>query len=144
MTLCNGQALAGAHIPTLVPLRGNREAAAERLDATTLRAVTRASITGAGRLVVIDSAPDASPGQGTEPNGILGRLAAGKAARSTGLGRLLVDAIEQREAERWLAAVELHALTHARSFYQQLSYAAYGDLFSEAGIEHISTRKELR
>jgi predicted GNAT family N-acyltransferase len=65
-----------------------------------------------------------------------------KAARGTGLGRLLVDAIEQRETERWLAAAELHAQTHARSFYQQLGYAAYGDLFSEAGIEHISMRKE--
>ena len=46
MTLSNGQALAGAHIPALVPLRESREAAAERLDATTLRAVRRASITG--------------------------------------------------------------------------------------------------
>ena len=46
MTLSNGQALVGAHIPTLVPLRENRGAAAERLDATTLRAVRRASITG--------------------------------------------------------------------------------------------------
>jgi hypothetical protein len=46
MTLSKGQALAGAHIPTLVPLRGNRGAAAERLDATTLCAVRRASITG--------------------------------------------------------------------------------------------------
>jgi hypothetical protein len=36
MTLSNGQALAGAHIPTLVPLRESREAAAERLDASTL------------------------------------------------------------------------------------------------------------
>jgi predicted GNAT family N-acyltransferase len=67
-----------------------------------------------------------------------------KAARGTGLGRLLVDAIEQREAERWLAAVELHAQTHARSFYQQLGYTAHGDLFSEAGTEHISMRKELQ
>jgi predicted GNAT family N-acyltransferase len=122
MTLSKGQALVGAHIPTLVPLRENREAAAERLDATTLRAVRRASITG---IFVTAKSGD-------------------KAARGTGLGRLLVDAIEQREAERWLAGVELHAQTHARSFYQQLGYAAYGDLFSEAGIEHISMRKELQ
>jgi predicted GNAT family N-acyltransferase len=67
-----------------------------------------------------------------------------KAARGTGLGRLLADATGQREAERRLAAVELHAQTHPRSFCQQLGYAACGDLFSEAGIEHISMRKELR
>ncbi len=41
-------------------------------------------------------------------------------------------------------AVDLHGQTHARGFYQQLGYAAYGELFSEAGIEHISTRKELQ
>jgi hypothetical protein len=45
MTLPKGQALAAAHIPALVPLRGNRGAAAERPDAPTLRAVRRASIT---------------------------------------------------------------------------------------------------
>jgi hypothetical protein len=46
MTLSSGQAPARAHTPALVPLRENREAAAERLGATTLRAVRRASITG--------------------------------------------------------------------------------------------------
>ena len=98
---------------------------------------------GAGRLVVTGSAPgDAGPE--TRPTGVLGRLAVGKAARGRGLGKLLVHAIEQRAAERGLAAVELHAQAHARGFYQQLGYAAYGDLFSEAGIEHISMRKQLQ
>jgi len=98
---------------------------------------------GAGRLVIIGSAPNAGLGQGTKATGILGRLAVGKDARGIGLGKLLVQAIEQRAAECGLAAVELHAQTHARGFYQQLGYVAYGDLFSEAGIEHISMRKEL-
>src|SRR5487761_822932 len=95
---------------------------------------------GAGRLVITGSLPDARPGQGTEATGILGRLAVGKAARGMGVGKLLVHAIEQRAAERGLSAVELHAQAHARGFYQQLGYAAYGASFSEAGIEHISMR----
>jgi hypothetical protein len=37
MTLSSGQAPARAHTPALVPLRENREAAAERLGTTTLR-----------------------------------------------------------------------------------------------------------
>jgi hypothetical protein len=45
MTLSNGQALVGAY-PYAGSSPGNREAAAERLDATTLRAIRRASITG--------------------------------------------------------------------------------------------------
>lgn len=56
---------------------------------------------------------------------------------------MLVHAIEQRAVECGLAAVELHAQTHACGFYQRLGYAASGDPFSEAGIEHISMCKEL-
>ena len=99
---------------------------------------------GAGRLVITGPAPDGGTGRETRPTGVLGRLAVGKAARGRGLGKLLVHAIEQRAAERGLAAVELHAQAHARGFYQQLGYAAYGDLFSEAGIEHIGMRKQLQ
>jgi hypothetical protein len=43
MTLSNGQALAGAHIPRLIPLR---ETVKLSPNATTLRAVRRASIGG--------------------------------------------------------------------------------------------------
>jgi hypothetical protein len=43
MTLSNGQALVGAHIPTLAPLR---ETAKLSPNATTLRAIRRASISG--------------------------------------------------------------------------------------------------
>lgn len=99
---------------------------------------------GAGRLVITGSAPDDGTGQDARATGVLGRLAVGKAARGRGLGKLLVHAIEQRAAECGLAAVELHAQAHARGFYQQLGYAAHGGLFSEAGIEHISMRKELQ
>jgi predicted GNAT family N-acyltransferase len=99
---------------------------------------------GAGRLVVAGSVPGADPGREPKATGVLGRLAVGKAARGIGLGKLLVHAIEQRAAERGLAAVELHAQAHARGFYQQLGYAAYGGSFSEAGIEHINMRKKLQ
>ena len=43
MALSNGQALVGAHIPTLAPLR---ETAKLSPNATTLRAIRRASISG--------------------------------------------------------------------------------------------------
>ena len=45
MTVSNGQALAGAHIPTLVPLRETAKLLPP--NASTLRAIRRASITGA-------------------------------------------------------------------------------------------------
>jgi hypothetical protein len=43
MTVSNGQALVGAHIPTLVPLRETVKLAP---NASTLRAIRQASITG--------------------------------------------------------------------------------------------------
>jgi predicted GNAT family N-acyltransferase len=98
---------------------------------------------GAGRMIVIGVEPGAGPGRAMTGTGLLGRLAVDKAARGMGLGRLLVRAIEQRAAERGLAAVELHAQTGACGFYQQLGYVPYGDLFFEDGIEHISMRKKL-
>jgi GNAT superfamily N-acetyltransferase len=49
--------------------------------------------------------------------GVLGRLAVEKAARGTGLGKLLVREIERRAMGRGLAVIELHAQTHARRFY---------------------------
>ena len=98
---------------------------------------------GAGRLTVTVCEPATGPGQGMKGTGVLGRLAVDKAARGRGVGKLLVRSIEQRAAERGLAAVELHAQTHACGFYQQLGYASYGDLFVEDGIEHVSMRKEL-
>jgi predicted GNAT family N-acyltransferase len=75
---------------------------------------------------------------------VLGRLAVDRAVRGMGLGKLLVHAIEQRAAQRGLAAIELHAQAHACGFYDQLGYEPYGNLFVEAGIEHISMRKELQ
>ena len=94
---------------------------------------------GAGRLII-----GTGPAQEMKSVGVLGRLAVDRAVRGMGLGKLLVHAIEQRAAQRGLAAVELHAQAHARGFYDQLGYAPYGDLFFEAGIEHISMRKELQ
>jgi len=98
---------------------------------------------GAGRLIVVDLEPGAGPGQATKGTGVLGRLAVSKAARGFGLGKLLVHTIEQRAAERGLAAVELHAQVHACGFYKQLGYVSCGEGFLEAGIDHITMRKEL-
>ena len=86
---------------------------------------------GTGRLVVHGD------------TGVLGRLAVLPAGRGLHLGVALVGAIEDRARARGLAAVELHAQTHARGFYEALGYAAYGPEFLEAGIPHVSMRKPL-
>ncbi len=65
-------------------------------------------------------------------------------ARGTGTGAALVRAAEERARERGLAAIELHAQTHALGFYRKLGYTAYGAEFLDAGISHRHMRKELR
>jgi predicted GNAT family N-acyltransferase len=74
---------------------------------------------------------------------VLGRLAVRKQARGTGLGVLLVQAVEQRARERGLTSVVLHSQTEAAGFYARLGYEAYGPEEMEVGIPHIWMRKTL-
>ncbi|MEU9705868.1 GNAT family N-acetyltransferase [Streptomyces sp. NPDC047981] len=75
--------------------------------------------------------------------GSLGRLAVAKAARGLGVGAALVRAIEDAARERGLAAVDLHAQTHALGFYERLGYEVYGPEFPDAGIPHRAMRRAL-
>ncbi|MET9291715.1 GNAT family N-acetyltransferase [Streptomyces sp. NPDC003077] len=75
---------------------------------------------------------------------VLGRLAVGKAARGTGLGALLVRAVEDEARRLGLTSVYLEAQTHALGFYERLGYAAYGPEFDEgSGIPHRAMRRSL-
>lgn len=90
---------------------------------------------GAGRLVV------EPPGfEGVDPAlgevAHLGRLAVSLEVRGTGLGAVLVRAIEARARERGLRVMYLGAQTHAVPFYERLGYGAHGAVFDDAGIPH--------
>ncbi|MCX4822461.1 GNAT family N-acetyltransferase [Streptomyces sp. NBC_01142] len=96
---------------------------------------------GTGRLLY---GPDAAGRTGGDRTvGSLGRLAVSKAARGLGVGVALVRGIEEAARERGLAAVDLHAQTHALGFYERLGYGAYGAEFSDAGMPHRAMRKML-
>jgi predicted GNAT family N-acyltransferase len=75
--------------------------------------------------------------------GSLGRLAVAGQARGLGVGVALVRAIEDAARARGLAAVDLHAQTHALGFYERLGYEAYGPEYLEAGIPHQGMRRSL-
>ncbi|MGW1213018.1 GNAT family N-acetyltransferase [Streptomyces sp. NPDC002499] len=75
--------------------------------------------------------------------GSLGRLAVTKDARGLGVGVALVRAIEDAARAWGLAAVDLHAQTHALGFYERLGYEAYGPEYPEAGIPHRAMRRAL-
>lgn len=96
---------------------------------------------GTGRLL---HGEDATGRTGADASvGSLGRLAVTGDARGLGVGAALVRAIEEAARERGLAAVDLHAQTHALGFYERLGYAAYGGEFPDAGMPHRAMRRAL-
>ncbi|WP_425276341.1 GNAT family N-acetyltransferase [Streptomyces carpinensis] len=96
---------------------------------------------GTGRLLHGEAA--AAKTGGDPAVGSLGRLAVTEKARGLGVGAALVRAIEDAARERGLAAVDLHAQTHALGFYERLGYEAYGPEFPDAGIPHRAMRRSL-
>ncbi|MFJ8080583.1 GNAT family N-acetyltransferase [Streptomyces sp. NPDC096205] len=96
---------------------------------------------GTGRLLHGEAAADKTGGDASV--GSLGRLAVTQEARGLGVGVALVRAIEDAARARGLAAVDLHAQTHALGFYERLGYEAYGPEYLEAGIPHRAMRRAL-
>jgi predicted GNAT family N-acyltransferase len=97
---------------------------------------------GTGRLLHGEAAAEKTDGDLTV--GSLGRLAVTRDARGLGVGAALVRAIEDAAHARGLAAVDLHAQSHALEFYERLGYEAYGPEYPEAGIPHRAMRRALR
>ncbi|MFF0202987.1 GNAT family N-acetyltransferase [Streptomyces sp. NPDC005017] len=96
---------------------------------------------GTGRLLYGEGAAEKTGGDLTL--GSLGRLAVTREARGLGVGVALVRAIEDAARARGLAAVDLHAQTHALGFYERLGYEPYGPEYLEAGIAHRAMRRAL-
>ncbi|MEU5318109.1 GNAT family N-acetyltransferase [Streptomyces sp. NPDC021056] len=96
---------------------------------------------GTGRLLHGAAAADKVGGDLTL--GSLGRLAVTQEARGLGIGVALVRAIEDAARALGLAAVDLHAQTHALGFYERLGYEAYGPEYLEAGMAHRGMRRAL-
>ncbi|QRG66013.1 GNAT family N-acetyltransferase [Brevibacillus choshinensis] len=72
------------------------------------------------------------------------RVAVNKTERGTGLGRQIMLEMEDVARKQNFETLKLNAQTHARRFYEKLGYEPHGDVFDEAGIEHIAMVKSLR
>lgn len=71
------------------------------------------------------------------------RVAVLESRREDGVGRAVMDAVEERARVEGLESLKLHSQTHAAGFYRSLGYERYGDEFEEAGIPHVAMRKSL-
>jgi len=78
------------------------------------------------------------------PSATIGRMAISESVRGQGVGAAVLECLEERARSRGFAVVELHAQLHAAGFYDKAGYTPYGEVYLEAGIEHLSMRKELQ
>lgn len=69
------------------------------------------------------------------------RVAVMKPYRGNGIGKLLMQALEEEARRKNATSIQLHAQIQAQQFYERLGYKAYGDLFFDADIEHIAMKK---
>ena len=63
--------------------------------------------------------------------------------RGTGLGFLLMNAIETHAKELSLKGTKLNAQISAVGFYEKLGYKIISDQFMDAGIPHVTMTKNL-
>jgi predicted GNAT family N-acyltransferase len=74
----------------------------------------------------------------------IGRVAVCRPRRGSGIGKLLIAAIEGTPDLAHVHNFLLDAQTHAVQFYARLEYAAYGEGFMDAGIPHRHMKKRNR
>ncbi len=73
----------------------------------------------------------------------IGRMAVSKPLRGGSLGRMVVNALIDAARQRGDNEVILHAQCSAEGFYRRLGFKAQGDVFQDAGIDHIEMRLKL-
>jgi predicted GNAT family N-acyltransferase len=78
-----------------------------------------------------------------EGNCKLERMAVESRVRGLGVGGRLLAGAEAIASERGAATMVLNAQTRARDFYAANGYTPEGELFMEAGIEHVRMTKPL-
>lgn len=71
------------------------------------------------------------------------RVAVLESRREEGVGRALMETLEERADALGFATLKLHSQTRAAEFYRGLGYEQRGDEFEEAGIPHVEMRKSL-
>ena len=79
----------------------------------------------------------------------VGRVAVTAAARGTGTGALLMQAVEQialteHAGPDGTVTSLLSAQVQAIGFYERVGYEVYGPVYLDAGIDHRDARKVLR
>lgn len=73
----------------------------------------------------------------------LGRMAVSRTRRGLGLARALITEAETRARALGAKRMVLAAQLNAQALYDRAGYDTYGDVFLDAGIEHVMMAKTL-
>jgi predicted GNAT family N-acyltransferase len=71
------------------------------------------------------------------------RLAVRHWARRRRIAATLLEAADAEARRGRARRLVLHAQTYAQALYEQAGYVTRGNVFREAGIEHVAMEKEL-
>ena len=78
-----------------------------------------------------------------EEYGKLERICLLEEYRKLGLGKVIVQALEEIAKEKGIKKVKLHGQTHAEGFYHNLGYETASEIFMEDGIPHVLMTKQF-
>jgi predicted GNAT family N-acyltransferase len=71
------------------------------------------------------------------------RMAVLREYRGQGVGRAILETVEERAREMEFERARLHAQVRSAGFYEALGYERVGAEFEEAGIPHVAMETEL-
>ncbi len=95
---------------------------------------------GTGRLVMLSEPPPGEHGTWAQ----IGRMAVLKAHRKAQVGSMLLTSLEDEARSRGVDGIMLHSQLYALDFYKKHGYEPLGEVFDEAGIQHLEMRKKLK
>ncbi len=121
------------HVPETI------ERDAEDVRAYHVLAMQGGHAIGTGRLVMLKRGPEGEEGQWAQ----VGRMAVLQANRKSGVGSMLLSALEEEARRRGVSGIILHAQLSAMDFYKRHGYAPVGAVFEEAGMPHLEMKKKL-
>ncbi len=76
--------------------------------------------------------------------GKLQRVAVLEEYRSHGIGRIIIQALEDKAKELGASKVKLDGQIQAQGFYEKLGYEVKSGVFLDAGIEHVLMVKSVK
>ena len=71
---------------------------------------------------------------------LIGRVAVLKSDRCRGFGEGVMAVLMDEIFANNISEINIHSQVQAKKFYEQLGFKPYGDVYLEAGIEHINMK----